>query len=105
MRGRFFNSAHPAFNLQFQVRRAGLVSAEAELEGMFQMIQAQTIRTPIVGSIQKGALRGGFGHSTFPTRRTAGSSALCDAWREVWNYQTKWGAHTEAQRREEERRQ
>src|SRR5580658_10498010 len=56
---------------------------------MVQMLQAETIRTPIVGSIQKRALRGSFGHNAFPTRRTADSSALSDAPREVENYQTK----------------
>jgi hypothetical protein len=66
--GRSFNSAHPAFNLQFQVRRASLVSAEAELEGVFQMLEPETIRTSFVASIQKRAMRDGFGHSAFPTR-------------------------------------
>jgi len=63
--GRAFDPPHPAFDLQFQVRRAGAVSAEAELERMIQMIQTETIRTPLVGSIQKGALAGsgGSGHN------------------------------------------
>jgi hypothetical protein len=73
--GRSFNSAHPAFNLQFQVRRAGLVSAEAELEGVFQMLQPEAIRTSFVASIQKWAMRDGLGHGAFPTRPTGHLSA------------------------------
>jgi hypothetical protein len=62
------------------------------------MVDPETIRTPIVGSFQKRALRGCFGHNAFPTRRTAGSSALCDAPREVWIYQTKKGNLTQRHR-------
>jgi hypothetical protein len=87
--GRAIDLSDPFFNLQFQISRARLVSAEAELESVLQMIKTETIRTPFVRSIQKGALRHRFGHKAFPTRRTANSSALCDAPREVENYQTK----------------
>jgi 4-hydroxyphenylpyruvate dioxygenase-like putative hemolysin len=64
--GPCFDSAHPAFNLQFQVRRASLVSAEAELEGVRQVFQPETIGTSLVASVQKRAMRNGFGHSAFP---------------------------------------
>jgi hypothetical protein len=86
--GRSFDPPHPAFDLQLQVGRAGTVSAEAEFESMVQMLQAETIRTPLVGSIQKGALceGGGFGHNmAVSEKREANrgdSSALYGASRE-----------------------
>jgi len=83
MRGRSFNSAHPAFNLQFQVRRARLVSAEAEFEGVFQMLEPEAIRTSFVASIQEWAMRDGFGHDAFPTKPTGNLSALWRASREM----------------------
>lgn len=85
--GRAFDLPDSLFNLQFQVRRARLVSAEAELEGVFQMIEAEAIRTPLVGSIQKRALGRGFGHEAFPTRSAAESSALSWSWREARTHQ------------------
>jgi hypothetical protein len=60
--GRTFNRSHPAFNLQLQVCPACFVSAEAEFEGMIQMLEPETIGTSLVGSIEKGALRSNFGH-------------------------------------------
>jgi hypothetical protein len=65
---RNFDLADPLLDLQFQIRRARLVSAEAEFEGVFQMVEAKTIRTPFVSAIQKRALHNGFGHIAFPTR-------------------------------------
>jgi hypothetical protein len=99
--GRSFDAPHPAFDLQLQVSRAGTVSAEAEFESMVQMLQAETIRTSLVGSIQKRALGGGFGHTDF-FRRTALSSALRDGLREGDKLsEEKRMAHAEAQRRRE----
>jgi hypothetical protein len=94
--GRTFNRSHPAFNLQLQVRRARLVSAEAELKGMIQMFQTEAIRTSLVCSIQKGALLDDLGHSTSPTRPAADSSALCSASREVRAYRTNCGTAAQA---------
>jgi hypothetical protein len=67
---RLFNSPHPAFNLQLQVSRARFVSAKAELERVLQTLEAKTIRTSRVGSIQKGTVRKRFGHGSLFSRRT-----------------------------------
>jgi hypothetical protein len=67
---RAIDPADPSFNLQLQIHRACLVSAEAEFEGMLQMLQSKTIRTSLVGSIQKRAIGDGFGHSRLEATRT-----------------------------------
>ena len=64
-----FDSPNSILDLHFQVRRARLVSAEAKLEGMLQMLKPEAIRTSPIAAIQKGTIGDGLGHEAFPGRR------------------------------------
>jgi hypothetical protein len=60
--GRAFHLPHSALDLELEIRRAGPISTETEFKRIIQMLEPETIRTPLVCSIQKRTLAGGFGH-------------------------------------------
>src|SRR5665213_3239483 len=63
----FVQLAHPPFNQQLQVDRAGRVVAEAIVVGLVQLIEAEVPRAPFIGAIEKRTMMLALRHAHRPS--------------------------------------